>query len=96
MAYARSNEIVRIRPFEKSDAENFVSAARESAEPVGKWIGGYWVRQRYQGRGIATAAVQLLIQFAFKELKLTRMELVIRPENVASCRVAEKIGATFE
>ena len=153
-AYTRANEIVRIRPFEKSDAENFVAAARESVPVVGKWMDwcradysieqaqawidscqqnsadgtayefalvdhstgeffggagvnqinaahnfaniGYWVRQSRQRRGIATAAVLLLIEFAFQELKLTRVELVIRPDNLPSRRVAEKVGATLE
>jgi ribosomal-protein-serine acetyltransferase len=56
---------------------------------------GYWVRQSHQGRGIATAAVRRLID-AFTELKLTRVELVIRPDNLPSRRVAEKVGATLE
>ena len=44
-AYTRANEIVRIRPFEKSDAENFVAAARESVPVVGKWMD--WCRADY-------------------------------------------------
>jgi ribosomal-protein-serine acetyltransferase len=153
-AYTRANEIVRIRPFKKSDVENFVAAARESVAVVGKWMDwcradysieqaqtwiescqqnsadgtayefalvdpntgeffggagvnqinaahnfaniGYWVRQSSQRRGVATAAVRLLIEFAFQELELSRVELVIRPDNFPSRRVAEKVGATFE
>jgi ribosomal-protein-serine acetyltransferase len=57
---------------------------------------GYWVRQSRQGCGIATAAARLLIEFAFTELKLTRVELVIRPDNLPSRHVAEKVGATLE
>ena len=52
---------------------------------------GYWVRRSREGRGLATAAVQRLTEFAFKELKLTRVELVIRLDNLPSRRVAEKV-----
>ena len=57
---------------------------------------GYWVRPSHEGRGIATAAVKLLIEFAFKDYGLTRMEIVLQTDNVSSRRVAEKAGATLE
>jgi ribosomal-protein-serine acetyltransferase len=57
---------------------------------------GYWIRETRQGRGVATAAVRLLVDFAFGTLQLTRVEFAIRPENWPSRRVAEKIGAKFE
>lgn len=57
---------------------------------------GYWVRTSREGRGIATAAARLVARFAFAELALARLEIVILPGNDASRRVAEKIGARFE
>jgi len=57
---------------------------------------GYWVRQSQQGRGIATKATQAIATFGFKELELTRLEIVVAEENLASRRVAEKVGARFE
>jgi RimJ/RimL family protein N-acetyltransferase len=57
---------------------------------------GYWVRSSALGRGIASRAVRLVARFAFDTLQLSRIEIVIRPENVASRRVAEKAGAKFE
>jgi ribosomal-protein-serine acetyltransferase len=57
---------------------------------------GYWVRTSRVGRGVASAAVLLLAKFAFGELKLSRIEIVTQVDNVASRRVAEKVGCQFE
>lgn len=57
---------------------------------------GYWVRTNRTGSGIATTAARLAARFAFRELKLTRLEIAARVDNVASRRVAEKVGSKFE
>ena len=57
---------------------------------------GYWVRTSQTGQGIATAAVRLIARFAFEDLGLQRLELHIAADNLASRRVAEKAGASFE
>jgi len=54
------------------------------------------VRTSQTGQGIATAAVRLVAQCAFEDLGLRRLELLIAVDNLASRRVAEKVGATFE
>ncbi len=54
---------------------------------------GYWVRSSCTGRGIASAGLRQVAQFAFEELHLNRLELVIALGNLASMRVAEKVGA---
>lgn len=53
---------------------------------------GYWVARESRGRGVCTVALGRLCSFAFEELRLERLELVTDPENVASQRVAEKVG----
>jgi RimJ/RimL family protein N-acetyltransferase len=55
---------------------------------------GYWVRSKYTGKGVATAAALLVAHFGFDELGLTRIEIGAATANNASLRVAEKIGAT--
>jgi RimJ/RimL family protein N-acetyltransferase len=55
---------------------------------------GYWVRSKGTRKGIATAAALLVARFGFDELGLTRIEIGAATSNVASLRVAEKIGAT--
>ena len=57
---------------------------------------GYWVRTSHAGRGIATAATRLLARWAFAELKLRRLEIVVAANNKPSQRVAEKAGARRE
>jgi len=57
---------------------------------------GYWVRTSEMGRGIAQQAVLKVVEFAFKETNLERLEIVCAVENRASQRVAEKSGAVRE
>jgi len=57
---------------------------------------GYWIRSSQTGKGIATAAVRLIIRLGFKTLSFTRLEIVVAVQNEASQRVAEKVGAVRE
>jgi ribosomal-protein-alanine N-acetyltransferase len=57
---------------------------------------GYWIDERYAGRGIVPRAVDLLVGYAFMHLKLHRIEINFRPENEPSRRVAEKCGFSYE
>lgn len=57
---------------------------------------GYWVRESAQRQGAALAAVAALSQFALKELKQSRIEIVVAAENKASLGVARKSGALHE
>jgi RimJ/RimL family protein N-acetyltransferase len=53
---------------------------------------GYWVAAPARGRGVCTRALRLLSQHALDGLELQRLELITDPDNVASQRVAEKVG----
>ena len=53
---------------------------------------GYWIDERYAGRGLTTRAVAMAIDHCFFVLRLHRIEIAIRPENAASLRVVEKLG----
>jgi RimJ/RimL family protein N-acetyltransferase len=57
---------------------------------------GYWIRSHESGKGYATEAACLMARYAFLEMSLTRLQLVIAQQNQASCRVAEKLGAHLE
>lgn len=53
---------------------------------------GYWLDQRYAGRGVMPRAVALVIDHCFTVARLHRIEVAIRPENSNSLRVVEKLG----
>ncbi|MBA2646504.1 MAG: GNAT family N-acetyltransferase, partial [Pyrinomonadaceae bacterium] len=57
---------------------------------------GYSLGAEYQGRGIVTACMCVLIDYAFDELKLNRVELRCAAENLKSRAVAERLGFTQE
>jgi RimJ/RimL family protein N-acetyltransferase len=53
---------------------------------------GYWVAREARGQGICTRALRLLSRWGLDEVELQRLELITDPDNVASQRVAEKVG----
>jgi ribosomal-protein-alanine N-acetyltransferase len=53
---------------------------------------GYWLDQALAGRGVTPTAVALAVDHCFGPVGLHRIELNVRPENVRSIRVAEKLG----
>ncbi|MGQ0709004.1 MAG: GNAT family N-acetyltransferase [Rhodoferax sp.] len=57
---------------------------------------GYWVRQSCQRKGAALAAIHALSQFAFVELGLGRIEIVVAEHNTPSLALAERSGAVRE
>lgn len=145
---------LRLRPWQRRDAEGLLNAARSSVASVGRWLAwchagydldeahawishrqdgwtrgehfafpifdlqtgevlggcglnqldhqhrsanlGYWVRQSRHGEGIAARAATLVARHGFEQLGLIRIEIVTLPDNHASRRTAEKIGARFE
>jgi ribosomal-protein-alanine N-acetyltransferase len=56
---------------------------------------GYWIDRRFAGRGITPTAVAMATDHCFAT-GLHRIEINIRPENVASRRVVEKLGFRSE
>ena len=57
---------------------------------------GYWVKSSASGRGAATAAARLLVEWGFANTELHRLEVLVSTRNAASLRVAEKAGAVRE
>jgi RimJ/RimL family protein N-acetyltransferase len=54
---------------------------------------GYWTGTPWLGLGVARAAAMQAADFAFLELRIERLDIVIHPQNLPSRRVAEAIGA---
>jgi RimJ/RimL family protein N-acetyltransferase len=57
---------------------------------------GWIVRRSHQGKGIATEAGAAWRDYAFDTLALERIVSMVNEKNVASRRVAEKLGMTVE
>ncbi len=55
----------------------------------------YTIAQEYWGQGLATEAAQAILDYGFQKLKLPALICLIDPENIASQRVAEKIGMSL-
>jgi len=57
---------------------------------------GYWLGSAFQGHGIMTRACRALVNHAFHELKLNRVEIKCAVGNGRSRAVPERLGFTAE
>lgn len=57
---------------------------------------GFALSRRYWNQGITTEAVAAVLRFIFRDMRLNRVEARCDVENLASARVLEKSGMTYE
>ena len=57
---------------------------------------GYWLSETKQGKGIVTRVVQKLIEIAFEELDMEKIEISAATENMSSRKVCERLQFTLE
>jgi ribosomal-protein-alanine N-acetyltransferase len=57
---------------------------------------GYWIDRAAVGRGHASRAVRLALEYGFDHIGLHRVQPAIIPRNIASKRVAERVGFRLE
>jgi ribosomal-protein-alanine N-acetyltransferase len=57
---------------------------------------GYWLLASSRGKGLAAAALDRLVTFAFEVLAIPRLHLFVEPWNVASQKTAEAAGFAQE
>ena len=57
---------------------------------------GYMMHPAWNGKGLATEALQAIMNFGFEHMGFHSVEGVINPHNVASARVLEKCGFVKE
>ncbi|MBN3857114.1 GNAT family N-acetyltransferase [Paraburkholderia sp. Ac-20340] len=53
---------------------------------------GYRIGEGFAGKGHASQALRLAVEIAAAELHLSRIEAIVRPQNVGSTRVLERNG----
>lgn len=57
---------------------------------------GYWLAEAYWGKGIVTAAIKQMIEFAFSTYDITRIYARPFGNNTASQKVLQKAGFVLE
>lgn len=92
--------------FENDQAYNYAIIRREdnlligvigiSNERANRGELGYWIGEPYWNQGFASAAANLLIEYAFTDLNYNRIYARYISSNLASGRVMEKVGMKFE
>ena len=82
---------VAVRPPELASEAVRCEAIRESDHPAGEL--SYWLIPEARGRGLAYAAVRLMIDSVVPGLGLRSLVLDIEDGNVPSIRLAERLGA---
>jgi RimJ/RimL family protein N-acetyltransferase len=53
---------------------------------------GFWLLPGARGRGLACAAMECMLKWAFDELAIERMEIATIPENGAAIELARRLG----
>lgn len=57
---------------------------------------GFWIGEQFQGKGIASTALKLMCEYAFKELGFVRLEAFVFEQNKASVKVLKKNGFSLD
>jgi RimJ/RimL family protein N-acetyltransferase len=57
---------------------------------------GYYIDSAYEGKGIVTKALALIIKYCFTDLKMARLLIRTHPQNISSIQVAIKNGFQLE
>ncbi len=74
------NSIVGVVGYHEMDWENRTTSI------------GYWIAAACQGRGLATNACRILVNHAFTELKLNRVEIACATDNIKSQAIPRRLG----
>lgn len=57
---------------------------------------GYWLSENFQKKGIITQTVKSLIEFAFNEMQMNRIQIRCATGNLPSKKIPEKLGFKHE
>jgi len=53
---------------------------------------GYWIAREYQGKGLITRSCKAMIDYAFREFNLKRVQIRCATGNIRSCAIPERLG----
>ncbi|HLJ30055.1 MAG TPA: GNAT family N-acetyltransferase [Candidatus Angelobacter sp.] len=68
----------------------------EQFDDTSEWELGWTLARAYWGQGYATEAAEAAMQHCFRVLGHSRLISLIRPQNLASIRVAQRLGMQYE
>ena len=57
---------------------------------------GYWIVENHQGKGIISRACTRLVEYAFTNLGMNKVEMCVATDNLPSRTVCERLGMTME
>lgn len=57
---------------------------------------GWWGRSTFAGRGLVSEAVRAILEYGFQHLRARRIFALPDNENLASCRICERVGMRLE
>lgn len=95
--------------YEKDGFSYFIGIEKETKQIIGvigplveeidgqSYIGiAYIINKEFWGKGYAYEGAQACIEYVFRELNVDKVIAQIRPNNMASRKVAERLGMTIE
>ena len=89
----------RTMPFVVEYQGKFVGQINVSDITYGSLRGchfGYWIDESASDKRVMTTAAALVTDHLLETLKLHRIEIAVRPENIPSNRLAIRLGYSFE
>ena len=57
---------------------------------------GYWISERFQGKGIITYSCKTLIDYIFNTKEINRIQIKAATKNLKSRTIPERLGFTLE
>lgn len=57
---------------------------------------GYWLGEKYQGKGIVTRSCRYLMNHALSKMGLDKVQISVATENVRSRSICERLGMNLE
>jgi ribosomal-protein-alanine N-acetyltransferase len=91
------------------EAKYTLAVVQKSTEKVIGWCGlgpmdfdqteveiYYGLARDLWGRGIATEAAKALLHYGFQSFGVEKIVAIVKPENIASQRVIEKLGLSYK
>jgi ribosomal-protein-alanine N-acetyltransferase len=57
---------------------------------------GFMLSRPYWGRGLMAEALSAVLDYCFDALEMERVEATMSPQNLAACRMVERLGFQYE